>query len=186
MVDENIANYPMGYPTAYPNIENLSPHQLYAGSIEKLTNPLREIRKMELTFKGLRETEEGKLEKIGEPLMNDVGILTISGMVQSIVSQLTVLSDVNDREISALMLDSSDAIIRTLMINKQKFGISDDPTARDRVLNISTNMLFIALKRAQGGGDRRFWKGSQQDIRHEVFNQTSGGGFLSKLNPFKR
>ena len=70
-----------------------NPLHTYGSSILLMTNPNDELYKMELTFRSQYVDSEGKLQNLGEPLMNDLGISSIIGIVQSVVNRVTIFSN---------------------------------------------------------------------------------------------
>jgi len=159
----------------------MSPMHMYGSAIITLTNPEDELYKLELTFRSARLDQDGKLKVYGEALMNDLGISSIIGMVQSIVSRDTVLSNFNTAEILNLMGFLNDSLSRDLMINKTKYGI-DSSSSRDKIYFSAMTMAYITLKRGFEEGDKRFWKGSVQEI-YQKMETPAKKGF--SLNPFK-
>ena len=163
-----------------------SPMFNYAGSIITLTDTTEDIKKMELVFRNQRENSEGKMVSMGPSLMNDYGINSIIGMVQATVGRITIMSNLKEDEVNSLMMMLVDTLAKDLMLNKIKYEIEDN-SVRERIVYEVVNRVFICLKRAVNEGDRRFWKGSQQDIRTTVVNDGARkrGGLFSRLNPWK-
>jgi len=177
MEDENEQQNIKGTP--YGN-----PMQQYGGSILLLTNPENELYKMELTFRSMSADKEGLPVTSGIPLMNDHGINSIIGTVQAIVNQITVMSNLNKMEVPMLMNFVGDTLARDLMINRVTYGIKNF-ASRDKIFFTSLATCFITLKRGFEEGDRRFWKGSQQEIHTTIENSNKKSGLMSSLNPWK-
>ena len=158
-----------------------SPMHNFQGAIVLLTNPNDDLYKLELALRGMTTDKNGNPTQTGEPLMNAEGIQSVLGQVQSLVSQATSMSNLKDPEISKLMVEQlGDAVIQDLMINSKKYGIKNH-TARTRILTIVSNTAYITMKRALDEGERRFWKGSQQEVtmRTEGGRQSNSKGMLS-------
>lgn len=162
----------------------MSPMHMYGSAIITLTDPDNELYKLELTLRSAREDKDGNLQTYGEPLMNDYGISSILGVIQSIVSRDAVLSNFNKAELPNLMLFLNDTLSRDLMINRKDYGIKS-VSARDKIYYSAMTMAFITLKRGYEEGDKRFWKGSVQEIHSKVEAPNQRKGLLSSLNPFK-
>ena len=161
-----------------------NPRNMYGSAITTLTNPDTEIEKMELTFKNARMDKDGQIIQGEEPLMNERGINSIIGIVQSLMNQVTVMSNINKQEIENLMGFQCDTLARDLMINRIDYGITSK-ASRDKIFYTALTSTYITLKRAFEEGDKRFWKGSVQEYRTTVDNGASKGkGMLSKLNPW--
>lgn len=144
-----------------------SPMYNYGASIITLTNPESEVYKLELTLRNMVLDERGNARKLGDPLMNDAGISSVLGITQTILNQVTIMSNLSKNEIPALMLFLNDSICMDLMQNRKAYEIKKSGT-RSKIFFTVMTYCFIAQKRAFEEGDRRFWKGSQQDIRTEV------------------
>ena len=160
-----------------------SPMNNFQGAIVMLTNPENDLYRMELALRGMTLDKDGNPKQTGQPLMNSEGINSVVGIVQSIVTQSTNMSNLEDPEIAKLMVfQLGDAVIQDLMINSKKYGINNK-TARDRILTIVSDTAYITMKRALKEGERRFWKGSQQEIttRVEGMPNKAQGNMMSKL-----
>ncbi len=155
-----------------------SPIHAYAGSILLLTNPENELFKLELTLRGMVEVK-GQVKTIGEPLLNDEGVRSVLGQAQALVNRVTVMSNLEDREISALMDFLADTLAKDLMLNRAFYDVRNSST-RDRVFYEVLATTFVCLRRAHGEGERKFWKGSTQEINTNIGGMQKKQGFLSK------
>ena len=162
-----------------------SPMSQYGGSILILTNPENELHKMELTLRNIYEDAEGNQKLVGDPLLNDKGINSVMGLVQTIVNQVTVMSDLKEREIPMLIDFLADTLAKDLMLNRVNYEIKSS-SARDKIFFTTLASSFICLKRAAEGSDKRFWKGSQMEITNTVKNDNQRGGALQNIMGWKR
>jgi len=173
-VDEYNDPMPMPHGTAFQTpLDNLG------STILKLTNTEDEIRYLEMTLRGEYEDSEGTTIKFCDPMMNEIGITTIMRLVRSVVSRVTVMSNL-DREIPNLMGFLSENLIENLMLNSKRYGIKD-PSTRSDISFIVQFQAFMAMRRAYKEGDKRFLKGSTQDIRTQVTSDTKRGSLMSKF-----
>ena len=140
-----------------------SPMHNFAGSIILLTNPDNELHKLELTFRNIVLDKKGNPSPVGTPLMNDEGVRSVIGQVQAIVSQVTVMSNLDDNVRDSLRDFLADTIAKDLMLNRAKYEI-ENSSARDRIFMEAISMAIITMNRAANEGERKFWKGSQQEI----------------------
>ena len=148
-----------------------------------ITNPEEEIHKLELIWRGMYETENGEIKRYGKPLMNDYGVQSLISLVRSVVSQINILGQENEREINAIMLDYIDVLIKTLMVKWQEFGIEREN--RSLILIQAKYPPYFALKRSLNEGERRFWGKIQQEVKHIVQSDNRNrGGILSKMFNF--
>jgi len=163
----------------------MSPMHQQGTAILLLTNPTNELRKMELFYRGLHEDGDGNLIQVSEPRMNNEGVYSIVGTVQSVVSQVTVMSNIDKKEVPLHMLFLADTLIKDLILNSGKYGITSD-AVRDAVLFTATEAAFFTIKRALEEGDKRFWKGSVQELHTSVEQRGKKSGLLSSMNPWKK
>jgi hypothetical protein len=159
-----------------------SPMNRYGSSIITLTNPEEELRKLELTFKGKRMDTRGKIVDFAEPLCNDLGAERIVGHVRSLVNRVGIMSNLEKNDIPNLMMSFNDALIRELLRHKKKYGCIHN---RDTILNMANNLTYLCLRRAYMEGDKRFWKGSVQEIHSRVEQGNAKKNTLQSLNPFR-
>jgi len=151
-----------------------SPMNNLAGSILFLTNPENELHRFELTLRNCIIDETGKPIQLGEPLLNEEGIKSIIGQTQSIVNQDTVMSHFQE-EIPQLLDLFADSLIKDLMMNRVTYNIKI-AAARDKILSMATVHAYTCLRRGFEQGERRFWKGSQQEIITHVEGPARGKG----------
>lgn len=153
----------------------MSPMQQFGGSILQLTNPESEIYKMELTLRSQILDKEGNPKTVGYPLLNDEGISSVIGQVQSLVNQVTIMSNFESKDIPLLIDFLADTLAKDMMLNREDYQVHNT-AARDKIFFSSLTTAYITLKRALNNGERGFWKGSQQDIRQiiESGNQSKG------------
>ena len=149
-----------------------SPMYNFAGSILMLTNPEQELYKLELTLRNMTGDGKGGTRSLGKPLMNDKGVSSVLGQAQALVNQITVMSNLDRWEIQNLMLFLGDSLAKDLMLNRSYYDI-ENAAARDKILFSVSSTSFICMKRATDEGERKFWKGSQQDIH--MHSDTGGG-----------
>jgi len=151
-----------------------SPMHNYGGSILMLTNPDNEIYKLELSMRGERVNKDGEAIKVGQPLMNEQGINSIIAQVQALVNQVTIMSNLDDNDIPILMDFLGDSLAKDLMLNRVNYEMTD-AAARDKIFFEALSTTFVCLRRAYKEGDKRFWKGSQQEITTRVENGQKKG-----------
>lgn len=163
----------------------MTPYQVpmhqWGGSMITLTDPSDELRRMELTLRNAVENEDGQVVLLGDPLLNDEGINRIMGMVRNTVSRITFMSNVKDNDIMMLMDFLGDTLAKDLMVNRMRYGIKDG-SARDTIFFNILTPSFISLRRAFEEGDKRFWKGSTQEITNRLEGQQQGGLWNSLRN----
>lgn len=131
--------------------------------------------------------KDGNPKPVGEPLMNETGISSVMGQIQALVSQTTIMSNFDKREEVIILTDFlADTLAKDLMINRVTYGIKSQ-ASRSKIYYISISSAYICLKRAFSEGERRFWKGTEQNIR-QIIEQPgqNGPGFFQKLLGFAK
>lgn len=176
MSDEEEIQAPQIRSTPYQ-----SPMHNFGGSIILMTNPEQELFKLELTLRSQILDKEGNPLPMGTPLMNNSGICAMIGELQTIVNQVTVMSSLDKREIPMLMDFLSDTVAKDLMINSNRYGLH--PSDRDKVYFSVLTAAFICMKRAtsEGLNDKKFWRGSVQEISTNVNASQKRPGILSRI-----
>lgn len=167
----------------YANKEGyLSPMQSYQGTILQLTNPEAEMYKLELSLRNMKIDNNGKLVKLGEPLLNEIGISSVIGQVQALMNQVTIMSNFEKNDIEKLTDYLGDTLARDLMLNRIKYEIKDGYD-RDKIYFQSLTCAFVTMKRALEQGEKRFWKGSQQEIITRIDGQSGNKNksFFNKM-----
>jgi len=181
----NPEQYPQQEPPQIRSSPYASPMHQFGSSILFLTNPENDLYKIELTFRGMILDKEGNPQKVGDPLMIEKGISSVIGQVQSIVSQNTIMGNLDKREILILLDFLADTLAKDLMVNRINYNIIST-SARDKIYFSSLTTAFVTMKRSSEEGERRFWKGSVQEVHTRVENQAKkGGGLLGFINPWK-
>jgi hypothetical protein len=157
-----------------------SPMQQFGSSILQLTNPESEIIKMELTMRAQVLDKDGNPVSVGDPLLNEAGVTSVIGQVQTVINQVTIMSNFEDKDIPLLVDFLGDTLSRDLMMNRVNYEIST-PAARDKIYFAALAGSYICLKRALNNGERGFWKGSQQDIRQFIDSGQQSKGLFGFL-----
>ncbi len=171
-------DYPM--PDGQPNFA--SPMYSQSGTIMAMTSPEEELINLRLILRNQVKDENGKIiQNKGDALLNEKGVSAVIGHVQSLMHRVTIMSNLKDREIMMLMDYNADTLSRDLMMNRVHYNIKS-PSSRDKIYYSALAMIFVTLKRADSEGDRRFWKGSQQEITTRLeSNATRNPSLFSKI-----
>lgn len=162
-----------------------SPVTLLGSAILKLTDTAKTLEMAELAFRSQRKNTRGQIMTVGEPLMNEEGINSVIGMINSLLNQVTVMSNINKTQVEAVLINFSDTLVKDLMVNRLKYGIRS-VSARDKILTISSNVASMAVFRGYEEGDKRFLKGNVQEIHSHIESSQKSRGLLSRFNPFSK
>lgn len=166
-----------------------TPLAQYGTSIVSLTNPENELYKLELTLRGSRLDDTGNPVKdaagkeIQEPLLNEKGINSVMGTVQSIVNQVTVFGNLREREVNALRDFLADTLARDLMRNRVYYNIKSE-SARDKIFFSAISYAMATLSRGRDGDEKKFLSRAVHEMRTSVDSQSNsrgGGNLLSNI-----
>jgi len=166
-----------------------TPLSQYQASIIHITNPNDLIQTIELNLRQQRYNQDGDLiniSKKSKQLLNEEGLSSCISLVQSSISQNTVMSNLTKHEVKELMTSLTFTLVFQLMINRKKWGIvqSED---RTRIAQLILFPSFICLKRGFEEGERDFWKGSIGEFVHHSGSQGQGKkSFWGKVNPWNK
>ena len=153
----------------------------FGSSILLLTDPSNNLHKLELTLRGLKEDENGNLLQVTEPKMNDKGINSILGIVADcIITRNTVMSNLDKGEVRNITTLIAEALSKDLMINRINYGITSTDSKSLIYHTIIAN-IYITLKRPQDEGEKRFLRGSVQEIKTTVDTSQQKKGIFGRV-----
>lgn len=178
IIEEN--NYDDQQPPEIRSSPMQNPMYNYGSAIMSMTRTDDVITQVEMMLRNQRMDSEGNVIPSGEPLLNERGINSVLGFLQALSNQITVMSNINKGDIPILIEFVSDPLIKDLMINMHTYDIKN-AAVRDKIFYTVLSIIFVSLKRAFEEGDRRFWKGSVQEIHNKVDTQKQKGGLLGIL-----
>lgn len=132
---------------SFEQMRQQNDQQTAQAAILQQTNPSAILYDIELKLRGKRLDIYNNIVDSGKPLMNDLGINRMLAFISSIVNQNTILSHLEDPEISKLIIRIGDDIIDDLTLNWTEYGI-DDENMLDIILDMVVIPAFLSLKRA--------------------------------------
>lgn len=145
-------------------------------------NPKKIVQDVVLALLNLEEIGYNKYRKLGEPLMNDVGINAMRFILRGVVNQSTTLSHLDSKQVSKIMMRLSDDITDDIAYNRLRYGI-DDKMMLDHIVNIVSLACFMVLQRALEQNEKN-WLGkiSVESINNAArIPSPKKEGFLDKL-----
>ena len=131
------------------------PLRMQGNSIIYLTNPKNVIDGLSLNLRNQIKNDDGKIISKGEPLLNEKGINSVLAHITSVVNQTNILGNISEKQIPNFMEYFSESLIRDLMVNRIKYGMTFD--SRRKVCSICINLIYMVLNRITNEGDRRFF-----------------------------
>jgi len=145
------------------------------------TDPKHILKRIERILGRLYQNEQGEWvkDKNVKPMINREGLNSLMVDAEGVINQNTIMSNLNEKEISRIILALGDTLITKLLVGSEDWDIEDKDI--ETILFTIVNMAYIALKRGYGEGERRFLKTSVRS--HEMIRinpnqpeQMTGGG----------
>lgn len=157
-------------------------NQLGQAAILEQTNPNHILYDLELKLRGKRIDYKGHIID-GAPIMNELGVNRMMAFMSCIINQNTILSSLEDKEISNIIIRIGDDIIDDLTLNWEDYGITDQ-IMRDFIVNMILIPAFMSLKRAHHRNEKQ-WIGRSviESISSSPKLPTEHKSFLSRFKP---
>ncbi len=121
------------------------------------TNPAKSLKTILEGFKGNMMDENGKVEKIGEPIMNSLGIAKIASILIPFISDPIRFGNIGKTEVRKITLQVTDDITENIGINWRAYGIPDAST-KDLIVDALLTLILITLTRSEEQGEKN-WLG---------------------------
>ncbi len=167
-----------------PQMPYGAPFQQNNGNMIYMTNPEEELDKLEANFRGQVLNAKGEYENKFNPVMSDKGVNKVMGMVRAVVNRVTFMSNIDEKRLNSFVEHFADTLIVVLMENKHDFRIKTDGD-RTSIFYQAVTLAHIAALRGLQEGDKRFWKGTSQEIIYGGGNNGARkeSGILGKITP---
>jgi hypothetical protein len=178
-VDQN--NYPQqeyGLPQ-YPQ-QVLQNDQGTANLVQQI-NPMNELDGLEHLFRGMVWDDKNQkfVKKYGQ-LMNNKGVSFVMAELHSVVTQNTSLSNLDEKEVSNLIIDLATNLNLSLRANWKNFEMQK--TNISLVARMAKRMAFLTLKRGYMAGEKSFIKTAHRSTEQLVVTrQSQSGGLRGKI-----
>lgn len=121
------------------------------------TNPNKIIDDMLLQLKGQRKKEDGSIETMSKPILNEYGLQRAWFYASAIVNQGTVLSHLEEGEAGNITVNYGKALVDELTLDWKQWGIVEKSWL-DSVADTILIRCFLALRRAEGQNEKN-WLG---------------------------
>ena len=121
------------------------------------TDPKKIIKEIILRLEGKEELNDGSIIKVGDPLINEIGIRKIKFILDSHINDNVRLSHLERHDISRRMEILGSDLVDNLTLNNKLYGIKNK-TDLDDINNAVLCNIFDVLKRAEGQGEKN-WLG---------------------------
>lgn len=132
-----------------------------------------------MTLRGVVE-HENQLVQVSPALMNEQGIRSIIGHVESVVNRITSMSKFDDKQVYNLIMAFSEALRIDLMLNRVRYEITN-PSARYKIAFEAKMCAYASLQKAHEQGERLFLKSSHQEVTSRVDSQKKGGSLFQRM-----
>lgn len=121
------------------------------------TNPVKIVDTIMLRLRGIKKLPDGREIKVAEPKINKKGYENIWFILDSHINQNTILSHLDEQNITNLMNGISEDLVDDLALNWKDYGITNK-TDLDAINNSILVNIFLALKRSEGQNEKN-WLG---------------------------
>lgn len=154
----------------------------YQLSSRKLINKIKSdlgMRRVKTTDRQGTERMDWELDE-KRALLNKEGINNLLAIARSNIDKNTNLSEYQDKEIINLMKHLHHTLRKHLVRNWDEYGINDSTVATE-ILEVVTNPIFSAYKRALGGAEKELISKtiSSKEVLREKESEKGGlGGFF--------
>ena len=146
------------------------------------TNPAKALKIILEGLKGNMVNEYGEIEKIGSPMINQIGISKIASMLIPFVNDPIRFGKISGVEVRQLSLQIINDITEDIGLNWRDYGISN-PSTKDIIIDSCLALVFITLTRSEEADEKRFLSrvileslGTKSPNRRE-----DSGSWISKL-----
>lgn len=179
-VQEN--SMPQISPTTVYSAPSVTP----SSYIMQLTDFEPEINDFILRLQGyFKVNNNGMVEYIKmQGHCNKEGAYKIGSMVYAIVTDITALSGLEDKEIKTMVWDFMQSVIKDLGHHSDEYGILTD-VDRDVILSMCYHFVFPLVSRShvERINDKKFFRNitQEQTQKVDVVNATKTSGFFDKL-----
>lgn len=160
-----------------------TPIDQFGSNVTRLTNPDRVVDDIENTLRGVKKIRGQHIRFREKPYMNETGINDVMSLVKSHVAQNTVLSNLDNQQISSIMKLLNYTLAKTLMIKRKKYDIESSED-RTMIMDIILVPCYICLRRSYEQGERRFLKGAVYENVMSYPEQSNKKGLNTFLHPF--
>ena len=165
----------------------VTPMNTHNSNIVYMTSTAEEIDEFERTLKGQTLDGKGNLVQVDDPLLNDEGVRKIIGIARSVVTRISVMSNYDKEDVKEYMLRNGNALIQILMLGRITYKLRGNIHAtRTLILEEFNNLCHSTIKRGFMEGDKRFWKGTQQEIITRIDSSQQKKGLLSTVMGWSR
>lgn len=139
-----------------------SPIRELGSTVIFLTSADDELHEFELDLRNMYE-RDNQLIKAGEPLLNERGIRSVLRHVRPTVNRLSIMSNYEKNRIKEKLLIMLDNLTLDLALHGKEYGIK---CAYDGsvIIQAAVDYCESSLGRALEQGERRFLKGSHQEV----------------------
>lgn len=144
-----------------------NPMSALGSTVYLMTKPDNSLFELELSLRGLRQNDDGTLLSFDKPKMNEEGISNVIGLLcRCIINQNTVMSNISENLVRANCLVIAGELRKHLMLNRARYDIN----MGDETIIFFSVMSYIhmTMRRPIDEGERRWTKGSVQEIRSSV------------------
>jgi len=112
------------------------------------TNPAKALRVILEGFRGNIINEDGEIQKIGEPLLNDEGIARLASMLMPIINDPIRFGNIEKKEVRNITLQYIDDISEDIGLNWRSYGIKHTGI-KNIIIDCLLALILITLTRSE-------------------------------------
>lgn len=127
--------------------------QIQAVLIDSL-DPRKIVTRILLEFQGLEETEEGEYRRIGEPIMNDIGIGDLRYILRSLINQHITMTWLDEARIRSIMEEFQRDLVYKIGLNWKRWNMKK--ADKDLVNDVILMNVYATLMRALEKNEKNF------------------------------
>lgn len=127
--------------------------QIQAVLIDSL-DPKKIVTRILLEFQGLEETEGGKYKRIGEPIMNDIGIADLRYILRSLINQHITMTWLDEPRIRSIMEEFQRDLVYKIGLNWKRWEMKK--ADKDLVNDVILMNVYATLNRALEKNEKNF------------------------------
>jgi hypothetical protein len=147
----------------------MNPNNSASFSIIALTNLQELLYEYELKLRGQVRDQNGNIQQVSAPLMNEYGINSMIGFCSSYANRSAVLSNFTDDDVRQIMDYAIEVLAEDLVLQNDKYEIKNKEIRAVIYFN-TLALLFTALKRGFMQGDKNFFSKTS----HEIVSRVEG------------
>lgn len=110
---------------------------------------------------------DGTEKTLSDRVMNEKGIMRITGFMKMYLGRQTYLSNLEQQELYDFTLNFSNTLAQMLYNNGEEFELDWNNAMQNSIIDMASDLVFMSFARAKGDRERGFW-GSHTSVVHTI------------------